>query len=189
MIRRKRKFRYTVLELTDLGSGKMGIQTTVGGWFKSKKILFGYWDLAGEEKLEVKDKRIIQDASSEDFHEINGRRGIVVYRSPTDPMILLPISKMHVENEELLLEIAPSDYRDASVNIIERTQNETLSKWEKMAPYVTFGFMGIIFFISIILIVQMVKHGQAEASKLILDAGKLAVEAGTHAVVPTGGAP
>lgn len=208
VIRQKRKLKFPAIELTDLGNGKIGFKNHKAGWFKSKTLLFGLLDYGGEDVLRLKDKRVVQNASSEDFHDINGKRGLLIARKSDDPAILVPINKggvtsfykkeeiltkegkgtgkyrlvaqaldpikkMDVTNLELLLEIAPADYRDASVKIITATEKETANKWEKFVPLLVFGTMAIIFMISIILIVQMVKQGQAEAKDLILESGRM----------------
>lgn len=207
VIRRKRKLVYPAIELTDLGNGKIGFKSHKAGWFKTKTLLFGLLDYGGEDILRLKDKRVVQNASSEDFHDINGKRGLLIMRKSDDPAILVPINKagttssyykdpimkdgkptgkfrlkpkaleaikkMDVVNLELLLEIAPADYRDASVKIISATEKETQAKWEKLMPILVFGTMAIVFMITIILIVQMVKQGQTQAKDLILEAGKM----------------
>lgn len=211
-IRKRRKLIYPAIELTDLGAGKIGFKSHKAGWFKTKTIFFGLYDFGGEDVLMLKDGRVVQAGSSEDFHDINGKRGLLVIRKSDDPSILLPINKagtsdkyvkknvtikgniiskflglrelkkenedlasvkkMGVVNPELLTEIAPADYRDASVKIINSSEKETRAKWEKLAPYVLFGTMAITFMITIILIVQMVKHGQTEAKDLILEVAR-----------------
>ena len=211
VIRKKRKLIFPAIELTDLGNGKIGFKNHRAGWFKSKTLFFGLFDYGGEDVLRLKDKRVVQNASSEDFHDINGKRGLLIARKSDDPAILVPINKggvtsnykkeeilnrkgektgkfklvslpfqtikrMEVTNLELLLEIAPADYRDASVKIITATEKETSAKWEKLVPILVFGTMAIIFMIAIILIVQMVKQGQTEAKELILEAGRMSKE-------------
>lgn len=215
VIRKRRKLIYPAIEMTDLGAGKVGFKSYKAGWFKTK-VFLGLYDYGGEDVLKLKDGRIVQDASSEDFHEINGRRGLLVVRKSDDPAILLPINKagtsdnyekkpiykeilkkigekttkenikdgyqlapvkrMDIINPELLLEIAPADYRDASGKIIFDAEKETRSKWEKLAPYLVFGTMAIVFMVCIILIVQMVKQGQAEAKDTLLEAGRMGAD-------------
>jgi len=211
VIRRRRKLIFPCIELTDLGNGKVGFKSHKAGWFKTKTLLFGLIDYGGEDILRLKDKRVVQNASSEDFHDINGKRGLLIQRKSDDPAILVPINKagtsthyykdpildkngkptgrfkfkqydveaikrMSTTNLELLLEIAPADYRDASVKIISATEKETQGKWEKFAPLLVFGTMAIVFMITIILIVQMVKSGQTSAKDLILEAGRMGKE-------------
>lgn len=208
-MRKRKKLIYPLVVLTDLGAGKIGAKIRLkrgAGWFKKKSMFFGLFDFGGEDILRTWDKREIQNASSEDFHDINGRRGIICIRKSDDPSILLPVNKagtsnryeikggilvpvknLKVINIELLNEIAPADYRDASSKIIDNAEKETMSKWEKLAPYVVFGFLGIIFLVCIIFIVQMVQHGQAEAKDLVLKAGQMAVDNARNTV--TSGAP
>ena len=210
VIRKKRKLVFPAIELTDLGNGKIGFKSHKAGWFKTKTTLFGLLDYGGEDVLRLKDKRVVQNASSEDFHDINGKRGLLIVRKSDDPAILVPINKgglnnkykkeeilkdgkptgkyrlvagnvetikrMELTNLELLLEIAPADYRDASVKIISSTEKETQGKWEKLMPILIFGTMAIVFMITIILIVQMVKQGQTESKALLLEAGRMGKE-------------
>jgi|TARA_R100000750_G_scaffold62664_1_gene57250 hypothetical protein len=218
IIRKKRKLIYNTIELTDLGSGKIGFNEYKAGWFKTRTIFFGLFDYGGEDILRLKDGRVIQSASSEDFHDIRGKRGLLIVRKPDDPAILVPINKagttdkykiedrkiikkvldyikkpitavekkedptfikvksMKVANPELLLEIAPADYRDASSKIVFDAEKETRDKWERLTPILVFGTMSIVFLITIILIVQMVKQGQTESKDLILEAGKISSE-------------
>jgi hypothetical protein len=228
IIRKKRKLIYPAIELTDLGAGKIGFKTHRAGWFKTKTMFFGMFDYGGEDILRLKDGRQVQDASSEDFHDIDGKRGLLVIRKSDDPAILVPVNKagttnnykkeeifkkdkngnlvgtgkyrlvpipvtavkkMEVTNAHLLAEIAPADYRDASVKIVNNTEKETQGKWEKLAPILVFGTMAIVFMITIILIVQMVKQGQTEAKNLLLEAGKVVLEASKNTIQASASAP
>lgn len=173
-IRKKRKLKFPVLEMTDLGGGKQGIRETKAGWFKSKTMFFGLFDYGGDDVMKTKEGTVIQNASSSDFHEIKGKRGMIVARKPDDPRILLPLSRMEITNMSLMSAIAPADFRDASVKIISDTEKETMSKLERIIPYIALGIVAIIFLICIILIIQMVKSSQAEAWDKLLEAGKMA---------------
>lgn len=176
-IRKRRKYVYPTLEITDLGDGKMGIKKSKAGWFKSKTWLFGLWDYAGEDVMRLrtgwleKDRRIL-DASSEDFHDIFGKRGMVVQRKPDDPAVLVPVSKMRVKNDHLLNEIAPADFRDASNKLIDDAKNETISKLEKYLPYITFGALAVIFFVSLIIVVQFSKQSIVEAKSIVIETAR-----------------
>lgn len=183
IIRKKRKLKFKVFELTDLGKGKMGISTALkAGWFSHRTAFFGLYDYGGEQVMKTKDNRIILDASSEDFQEINGSRGLVCIRSSEDPRILVPVTKMQVKNGELLAEIAPASFRETAVTIIKQAEKETADKMEKVVQWVIFGGVIIFALISVILIVQMVKNGQAEAKDLILEAGRIVKDASNNAV-------
>ena len=174
LIRKKNKLKYPCHIDTDLGAGKIGREITKAGWFKSKTLFFGLFDYAGEERLKTKDNRIIQNASAEDFQEINGKRGICCIRKGDDPEILLPINKLKVENQALLEEIAPADYRDASVKIIKDSAEETRGKYDKLLNTITYVTLGIIFLICIILITKMVTEGQTSAQDFSMESMKLA---------------
>lgn len=78
--------------------------------------------------------------------------------------------KLDEEADEMLGSIAPGDFRDASNKIMENNNKETMSKFEKLLPAIILGTMAIILLISIIIITQMVKQGQTEASNLIREA-------------------
>lgn len=179
VIRKKRKLINPVIEVTSLGRGKVGIKvgkSMRGGWFKHNSAIFGLWDYGQEEIFKVKDGRQVLSVSSEDFQEINGKMGLMVMRSPEDPRILVPISRVKVENGELLTNIAPADYRSTVVDIIRKAEKETSDKLDKIMQFVFWGGIIIFSFIAIILITQMVKNGQTEAKDLILEAGRINTE-------------
>jgi hypothetical protein len=189
IIRKKRKLSYPCHIDTDLGAGKIGRETTKAGWFRTKTALFGLFDYGGEDILKTKDNRIVQNASSEDFQEIDGKRGLCCIRKGDDPAILLPVNRagtsnkygvgkkgelipiksMKVTNAFLLEEIAPADYRDASVKIIKDSAEETRGKYDKLINAIVYGTLGIIFLICIIMIVQMVKTSQSSAQEFNLE--------------------
>lgn len=175
-LRKKFKLKFPVLEKVELGGGKISYTLLKGGWFKSKSILGGLYDYSGEEVFKTSDNRQVQDLSSEDYHDIFGKRGVVCYRKGDDPKVLLPISyeRMDKQSRESINSIAPADFRDVANKLNADAVAETSGWAEKYVPYIMMGTLGIIFFISIILIVQMVKQGQSEAKDLILEAGKYA---------------
>lgn len=176
LIRKNRKLTNPVFEITSLGRGKIGIRTGKkmrGGWFKHHSTFFGLWDYGHEEVFKLKDNRIVLNISSEDFHEINGKMGVLVQRSPEDPRILVPINKARMENGELLTKIAPADYRGTVVDIIKKAEKETQDKMDKIMQYAFWGGIILFSFISIILITKMVQQGQTEAKDLILEAGRM----------------
>jgi|TARA_Y100000310_G_C20577524_1_gene761189 hypothetical protein len=175
LIRKKRKLIYECIELVDYGSSKFGFNSIKCGYFGKKKILRGLWD-SGEEQLETKDGEVIYDFSTEDFQEVNGKRGVIAFRDPINQNILVPISKTTVKNKELLAEIAPAEFRDVALDIIRDADVETKDWKEKIIQFVMWGIVVIFSLVSIIVIAQMVKNGQTEASKLILEAGKTCLE-------------
>ena len=175
-IRKRRKLTYPCLELVNLGYGKSGFNTFRCGWFGSTKWLRGLWDF-GEEQMETQDGDIIHDFSTEDFQEINGKRGVVCYRDPINPNVLVPVNQVEMKNGELLAEIAPANFRDVALGIIKDADKETADYTEKIIQWVIFGTIIIFALVSVIVITQMVKQGQAEASNLILQAGETCLSA------------
>jgi hypothetical protein len=179
VVNKKRKLTIPFIEVTDLGRSKAGIKSgkkKVAGYFKHNSTFFGLWDYGYEEVCKTKDGRLILNVSSEDFHEINGKMGLIVQRAPEDPRILVPINKCKLENGELLNKIAPADYRGVVVDIIKKAEKETQDKVDKVMQWFFWGGIIIFSFIAIILITQMVKNGQTEAKDLILEAGKINTE-------------
>lgn len=170
-IRKKRKMIYTCLEMVKYKGGKAGFNIIKAGWFGKKKTLKGWWDY-GEEQVETQDGDKILNFSTEDFQEINGKRGIVVARDPVNPDILVPITTVSFKGEDMLAEIAPAEYRDAALDIIKDADRETLDWTKQLVQWVLLGMLIIASLVSIIVIAQMVKSGQTEASNLILEAGE-----------------
>ena len=180
-----RKFQYPAMILLDLGQGKMGIEKCKAGWFMSNTILMGLIERGGNRQLIVTDGRKIENASSKDFQEIDGKRGIVLIRKHDDPAILVPIKNMRVLNEELLNEIAPADYRDASVKIVNRSQDELKGGFSKILTLAAPFVYALMLFICIMIIVQFGNH-QIET---ILQISKDSCVQAAAALPPTTGAP
>ncbi len=171
-IRKVRKLVYPTLIFTNVGNGKMGIEKTKAGWYKSRTIFWGLWETGGERELKIKDGRKVFGGSSIDFHDIDGKRGLVLQRKEDDPKILLPLTKMQLTNREILATIASADFRDAAVQIIDQATKETRNRTSEIVQWVLFGGVIIFALIAIIMIVQMVRNGQKEAAELILKAGE-----------------
>lgn len=135
-IRQNKRYEFTALEIISLGQGKVRINKSKCGWFRSQKRLFGLLDYAGEEELLLKPRflqkpRRIYYASSEDYHDIFGKRGIICKRKGDDPQILVPLDSFEVSNNQILAQIAPADYRDAALKIYEDKKRETLTWWDE----------------------------------------------------------
>lgn len=170
-VRKKRKLIYDILELVYYDNGKAGFNLMRGGWFGKKKALRGGVDY-GEEQVETQDGEVILNFSTEDFQEINGKRGIVCVRDPVNPDILAPINKVNIKGSEMLAEIAPAEYRDAALRIIDEADRETTDWTKQVIQWVLLAGTVIFALVSIIVIAQMVKHGQTEAADLIVEAGE-----------------
>jgi len=170
-IKKQRKFKFPCLEVIGLGEGKVMTSLTKCGWFRSQRKFFGLWEYGGEEELIVKDGRKIQCASSVDYHTINGKRGIIAKRKDDDPEILVPLSKVKIENLKLIGEIAPADYRDAAVNIIEKYEKETMTWWQQNAPIIVLAGVIIFALIALIIIFNFAK-GESSAWREFAEASR-----------------
>jgi len=176
IIRKNKKLTIPFIEVLDIGRGKVSIKQgkkNKAGWFKHHTTLMGLWDYGYEEVCKTKDKRIILNVSAEDYHDLNGKPGLILQRSPEDPNILVPVNKVELKNGNILNTIAPADYRGVAVDIIKKGEKETADKTKEIVQWVIFGGVIIFALIAIILIVQMVKSGQSQAKDLILQAGKI----------------
>lgn len=170
IFRKRRKFNFPTAVLYDLGEGKIGLESTKAGWFKTNKILFRLIDRSGERRLEVRDGRIVQQGSTEDFHEINHKRGLIVRAKSDDPKILVPIKRITIKNKELLEQIAPSDFRDASEKIMREAERETSKDWEKLATFIVLGLLIIGLMISVIMVIQFANNRMDKANEIYNEA-------------------
>lgn len=151
-LKQAKKFRYPCLEIISLGQGKCSFYKSKAGWFKKNRKFFNLVEVGGESELICKDgKRKIHNISSTDYHEFNGKRCVVCKRKDDDPDILVPINKVEINNLGLLASIAPADYRDAAVQILEDKKKETMSWLDKNAPLLI--AMGVFIFGLIALII------------------------------------
>ena len=166
VVKRNRRFEFPCLEIISLGQGKIRVQSGKCGWFRKKKVFFGLLDIAGEDELIMKGKwgtkpRRILYASSTDYHEINGKRGIICKRKDDDPEILVPLNRFKVKNISLLSTIAPADYRDAANKILEDKRRESLSWWDENKTTVLM-ISTLVF--CIIALIFILKFAQGESS-------------------------
>ena len=171
-LRKRKRYKYPTIVVTDLGGGKSGFEVMRCGWFKSEKVFFKLFDTGGERRLETKDGRIVQQGSTEDFHEVDYRRGLVCVSKPDDPKVLIPIKyfRLTKESREAMMEIAPADYRDTSGKILDEAKKETTDKWTQMAAMVTFGILGVVLLVTIIMVIQFARNSLTEANALLDDA-------------------
>lgn len=171
VVRKKRKMIYDCIELVDLGE-QLGINTFKCGYVGRKKHLFGWWD-SGDEVLQTDTGERIEQFSTRFFKQINGHKGVVCFRHPERQEILIPVDKVKMDEKykTLIASIASADYSNTAVDIIKETELET-SDWTKnVMEWALLGGTIIFALVAIILVTQMVKHGQTEASELIKSAG------------------
>lgn len=174
-IRKKVKAKYTLIEVVEYGNGKVGLNKLKAGYFGKRKMFRKLWDW-GETQLETTAGDRILNFSTTDYHEFDGKKAVFVKRDNINQDILVPLSKINIKGSEMLMEIAPGEYRDEAIKIIQESAKETSDSTEKVLQWVL--FIGVILFalVSIIVVTQMVKTGQAEASKLIIDAGEICLK-------------
>jgi len=154
---RKSKLKYNCLELVSFGNGKVGINLSKAGVFKTKTFL-GLIDYGFETVTKTKDGRVIEGATTKHLHDIFGKKGFLVLRKKDDPKILVPLSKVNFENLELLMEIAPVDMRNASIRIVKEAEKETEGWIDKYLPYILLGGIIVFFIISMILSIQLINN-------------------------------
>lgn len=164
---RKSKLKYNCIELVRFGNGKVGINKMKAGLFGPKRFL-GMFDYGREKLYKTSDGRVIEKAKTSHLHDLFGKKGFIVMRSPKDPKILVPIGKVDFESMELLLEIAPADYRDASVRIFREAVEETKGTWEKILPYIAIAFCIILALITVVITMQMVNHATDKVGDLLI---------------------
>lgn len=150
----------------DLGAGKSSISHCKAGWFKTKTGLMGLIDYGGEYRLLTKEKgnffntinRVILCPSSIDFHELDGRRGLVVTRKPDDNEILVPINKITITNKEAMMEIPPASFRDEATKDVSDTERELQEGWEKALHYAALILPAMFLMICVLFIIQFANH-------------------------------
>jgi len=132
VLARRRKLNIPIRELVRTGNGKVAMLETKAGWFKKKRIFFNLIEMGGEQVLLVKDGwRRIYNASSKDYHDLSGEKGLFVARKDDDPEILVPISNIYIEGMQMVMEIAPADFRDAGIEILDEKKKEAYSWWDE----------------------------------------------------------
>ena len=176
-IRKQRKLEYSCIVLRNTGNGKVDLKTMKAGWFKTNSMFFGLWDYGMEEELRTGGFRKpidkIQGGSTIDFHEINGKRGLICRRKDDDPKILVPLTRLEVENDDLLASVASVDLRDAAVNIIKRAEHETRSRTAEIVQWVLMGGVILLVLVVVIMSYQFVGKAQAESWARLIEAGKI----------------
>lgn len=170
IVRRKKKFNIEVIALTPLSDNKVDISRLKAGWFRKKRGFFNLIEFGGGYEMITNDNRTISNVSSEDFHFTeNGGKCLIVMRRPDDPEILIPISRIKVDEEAktAFSSIPPADFRDVAVNILERKQEETMSWFDKNKGILVFIFLVLIGMIIYIVTVQRATGEYTEVRKLL----------------------
>jgi hypothetical protein len=178
---RRGKLKYNCLEVIRFGNGKTGINYMKAGVFKRKRAFFGLIDYGEENCFKVADGREIQGAKTSYLHDIMGKKGFWLMRKADDPKILVPISRVDVDNLQALLAIAPADYREASVKLFREAQKETSALWEKVLPFIAMGLVIVLCIITVIINQQMTNNTVDKVGKILIEGCQNA-----QAVTPSG---
>lgn len=173
-IRKRRALKYPAIEIVDLGNGNMGLNKLRCGWFGKQMYLKGLW-WRGREVMRTNTGEEILNFSEEDFQEVDSQRGVVFYRDPISRS-LIPIDRLKIIGKEMVANIPPAEYVDTAIDIVRDAERETSDWREKVIMWAIFGGLIIFALVSIIVIIQMIKNSQSEASKLVLEAGKTCLE-------------
>lgn len=174
LVNKHRRLRWNCLELLSYGNGKVGINFLKAGIFKKKTTIFGLWDYGNENVIKTNDGRILQETTVGDLHDIMGKKGFITRRKDDDPKILVPISKVawDKKGEEALFSIAPADFRDASVNIVDSAVKETQTWADKYLPYIMLGGMVIFFIVGFILASQFFNRTVDKSGEILIAVSK-----------------
>ncbi|MBU0706631.1 LPXTG cell wall anchor domain-containing protein [Patescibacteria group bacterium] len=170
-VRKRQRLIYNCHIYTNIGNKKAGIESTKAGWFKPKWFLKLY-DYGGQAQLQTADGRKILTGGSNDFHEINGKRGLLLRRKDDDPAMLVPMTEFETKNYEMLGAIAPVDLTDAGVSLIRQAKEETKSKMEEYIMMAIRAVEIIFFFIAIVMIIQFCQRAITEAKDLVLEVAR-----------------
>lgn len=156
VIRRKKRLKLQCLEVIKLQNGRTAFLLKKAGWFGKNLYAKGLW-WTGDQVLYNEDRERIHEFSTEDYTEINGQRGLIAYRSPSDQDILVPISKVNIDKENLVLEIAPASFRDVATDLIRDAAVETTDWKDRVLQAATWGLLIIIGMITIMFIIQFAR--------------------------------
>jgi len=184
VVNKRRRLKWNCLELMSYGNGKVGINLLRAGIFKKKTSVFGLWDYGNENVIKCADGRIILEGTSDDLMDIFGKKGFMLRRKDDDPKILVPISKVSWLNEKAIMEIAPADFRDASVNIVDTATKETQTWADKYLPYIMLGGMVIFFIVGFILASQFFNRTVDKAGEILMAVSKNAGSAQPSTTAP-----
>ncbi len=167
-MKRRSKLKYYALELVPYGNGKIGMNLLKAGIFKVKTMLGGLIDYGSENVFKVADGRKILNAKTSYLHDIMGKKGFICIRKPNDPKILIPIKELNFKGLDLLMQIAPAEYRDASADIVKEAIKETSGTWEKILPYIAVGLIVVLCIITIVINQQMTNNTIDKVGKILI---------------------
>lgn len=157
-INKRRKLKYNVLELVPFGNGKFGFNLGKAGLFSSSSSLGGLWDNKKGDRYKTAKGNLIIGATTEDLHDIFGKKGFIVMRHPEDPQAVIPISKAEIINRDIFLELAPIDIRDAGVELMKENIKETQGWIDKYGAIISIGLLVMLGVIGFVVAGQVFNH-------------------------------
>ena len=174
IIKKRRNLKFPCHEIT-----AFGINTFKVGWFGIDWKLGGLIT-RGRKVLRTKEGEIIANFHETDFVEINGQRGVVVYRDPQSkllyPLQFTQFQPNKAEFDKIKTKVPPREFVDTAIDIIRETTTETQDRLQKILQFAGWALVVIASLVAIIVVTQMVKTGQAEASDLIVKAGETCLQ-------------
>lgn len=180
-VMKRKQLKYFVYEIFEVGNNKVSMIKTKAGWFGKNKMLFGLIDYGAEKQMKTAEGKIISQASTEDLHEIAGKKVFLCMRKSDDPKILVPIRHFRLtdKSQEILSSIAPSQHRDTAVDIIKEATKETTSTWATILPYLALGTIVIFFIIGVVFASQTFNHAIDKATEISAQCGSKAIASTT----------
>lgn len=209
---KRKKLVYAVMEIVDLGgetkegNGKININFLGGksaGYFGSKWKMGGLISYGQPTVMRLKSGEIVEKFNEQCFQEINGRRGIIVYRDPAN-RVMIPVQGMDIEqtvakeekaegkvegdakvyptsgfrvtNRNVLATLSPQDYSNTSVDIINKRTQETSDKLSAIAQAITLGIIGIVLIIGIIFVINYAAKTTGNAQVIATETIKTCAE-------------
>ena len=170
VLKKRRNLRFPCHEVT-----AFGINTFKVGWFGIDWKLGGLYT-RGRKVLRTKEGEIIANFHETDFVEINGTRGVIVYRDPQSkllyPLQFTQFQPNKGEFDKIKTKVPPREFVDTAIDIIRETTTETQDRLQKILQFAGWALVVIASLVAIIVVTQMVKTGQQEASELIVKAGE-----------------
>lgn len=177
-IRKKRAMKFTAIEYIEIGDNRIGKNILKCGWIGKNLYLRGLW-WTGRKVMRTSDMEEILNFSEEDFQVINGRKAVEFYRHPISRH-LVPLHKTRINGTELLADIPPAEYADASTDIIRNIRQETTDWRDKLIAYGIIAFIIVFALVSIILIIQFTNGQTDKAQALFEKAGASCLQSATN---------
>lgn len=177
-IKRNKKFKFITYQHVSCGNNKDDMYPTKAGWFRKKTMLGRRIELGGEYEMITTDGTKIYNVSSEDYHFVNGNKCLHVQRDGDDPEILVPIKNINIDmkSQTMMNSIAPADYRDVGVQILERKQAETNTWWDKHGAQIINTLMMLFLIIAIIIVTNWIKSETTSTREMLVEITRLVTQ-------------